>query len=116
MTDQEEDDLDLGVLAADLTAFSTYMIVSDFNLFRKLDVLYVNDAEIVNVLEKPTDNRVSIRRAYGHIAAQAALAGSRLRLFPPIRPSDIFTEAALDDLKKQDEEEIMRRMSGFGRE
>ncbi len=69
---------DFDVLAADITAVATTMTVTNYQYFRKGDLVKINDSEVVRVSATPSTTSVSITRGYGSISGVAALSGQRL--------------------------------------
>lgn len=69
------DVLSVNVLVGDAT-----ITVTNFQFFRKGDLVRVNKKEIVLVTATPTTTAVAITRAFGETAAQAATAGQQLHI------------------------------------
>src|SRR3990167_5581047 len=66
------------VLAADLTSAATTMTVTNYKYFRAGDIVMINNSEKVTVTATPSTTAVTITRAYGTSAAQAASASQQL--------------------------------------
>lgn len=68
------------VVGSDFSAVATTLVVTNFAYFRKGDLVRVNQNELVFVTATPTTTNVTVRRAYGTIAAAAAVAGAQLHI------------------------------------
>ena len=68
------------ILGGALAAGDVTMTVTNFAYFRKGDLVRVNQNELVFITTTPTTVTVAIRRAYGTIAAAAAVAGNQLHI------------------------------------
>lgn len=68
------------VLGGSLTAVATTMTVTNYKYFRAGDLVRVNKKEIVRVSTTPTTTTVTISRAAGETAAQAASQNDQLHI------------------------------------
>jgi len=78
-----EDDLlpRFDTLTADLTADATTMTVSNYQYFRKGDIVRINKNELVRVLATPTNSSVSIKRGLNNNGIGIAVSsGSQLHI------------------------------------
>ncbi len=103
------------LLASNLTAVASSMVVTNYKRFRAGDLVRVNKNEVVLVTTTPTTTTVAITRAEGEVSATTATSGDQLHILSNCNEEGAAKRSLLSTIRtaKYNFTQIVRHPFGY---